>query len=107
MPSGLGGKIRDLRKQKGLTLDELAQRTDSSKSYIWELENKPVARPSAEKIARIAAVLDVTPEYLLDDKQSTPTITERDKAFFRKFTALKPEEKDRLRQILEILDKKG
>lgn len=33
-------KIHDLRKQKGLTLDQLAKQVNSSKSYIWELENK-------------------------------------------------------------------
>ena len=36
----LGDKIRDLRKEKKLTLDKLAELTGSSKSYIWELENK-------------------------------------------------------------------
>jgi transcriptional regulator with XRE-family HTH domain len=105
VPSELGKKVRTLRKEMGLTLEELADATGSSKSYIWELENKPIARPSAEKVGRIAAVLHVTPEYLLDDEQTSPTISEKDKAFFRKFTALKPDQKAKLRQILEILDK--
>jgi transcriptional regulator with XRE-family HTH domain len=32
-----GKRIKDLRTKKGLTLDQLAQETGSSKSYIWEL----------------------------------------------------------------------
>ena len=40
MPSELGKKIQRLRKEKGLTLEQLADLTDSSKSYIWELENQ-------------------------------------------------------------------
>ena len=49
MATALGEKIKRLRKGKGLTLEQLADRTESSKSYIWELENKNVPRPSAEK----------------------------------------------------------
>ncbi len=50
VPSPLGDKIRALRKQKKLSLEQLAELTDSSKSYIWELENKDDPKPSAEKI---------------------------------------------------------
>ena len=64
MPSPLGDKIRALRKQKKLSLEQLAELTDSSKSYIWELENKDDPKPSAEKIGKIAAVLEVTTEFL-------------------------------------------
>ena len=34
VPSPLGDKIRALRKQKKLSLEQLAELTDSSKSYI-------------------------------------------------------------------------
>jgi len=102
--SNLGRKIRELRKEKGLTLDELAAKTDSSKSYIWDLENKPVARPSGEKLARIAGVLGVTPEFLLDDSRTEATPDERDLAFFRKFEAADPKVKQKLIDILKVLD---
>ena len=46
-----GVRIKDLRTRKGLTLDQLAQETGSSKSYIWELENKNPPRPSAVVLA--------------------------------------------------------
>jgi len=48
----LGDRIRTLRKEKGLTLDQLAEQSGSSKSYIWELENKSPPRPSAEKLVK-------------------------------------------------------
>ena len=35
MTSTFGEKIRDLRKEKKLTLDQLAEKAQSSKSYIW------------------------------------------------------------------------
>ena len=67
MPTPLGDKIRRLRKTQGYTLDKLAELAESSKSYIWELENKKPPRPSADKVAKIAVALGVTPDYLITD----------------------------------------
>ena len=57
MANVLGAKIKELRKHKGLTLEQLAEKIGSGKSYIWEIENKGVKRPSAEKLAAIAKEL--------------------------------------------------
>jgi len=40
MSTILGEKLRRLRKEKGYSLDKLAELSGSSKSYMWELENK-------------------------------------------------------------------
>lgn len=84
MPSPLGDKIRVLRKQKKLSLEQLAELTESSKSYMWELENKDDPKPSAEKVARIAATLEVTTEFLMSDSVAPPGEDVIDEAFFRK-----------------------
>ena len=101
MPSPLGNKIRDLRKAKNLSLEKLAEFTDSSKSYIWELENKDEPKPSAEKIDKIASVLEVTVEYLMSDAQMAPDEKVADEAFFRKFQKLPDSDKRKLRKILD------
>jgi transcriptional regulator with XRE-family HTH domain len=105
MAQSFGEKIRALRKEKGLTLDQLAERTESSKSYIWELENKNPPRPSAEKIAKIAAELGVTSDYLMDEKDQKKE-TAQDLAFYRKYKAVDPETKEMVRQMLELIIKK-
>ena len=102
MGSPVGEKIRALRTEKGYTLDKLAELSESSKSYIWELENKNPPRPSGEKIAKIAKVLGVTPDYLLTDQVAKEDAT--DKAFFRKYQGLHPETKQKIRKILDTLD---
>jgi transcriptional regulator with XRE-family HTH domain len=104
VPSLLGEKIRALRKQKKLSLEQLAVLTDSSKSYIWELENKDEPNPSAEKIARIAAVLEVTTEFLLSGSVATPDETVIDEAFFRKYKSMPENTKKQLRKILDTWD---
>jgi transcriptional regulator with XRE-family HTH domain len=100
----LGDKIRALRKEKGFTLDKLAELSESSKSYIWELENKNPPRPSAEKISKIAAALGVTTDYLLDTTESVSVEDAIDKAFFRKYQQLDEPIKEKLRKMLDLLD---
>lgn len=103
MPTPLGDRIRALRTGKGLTLEALAEKVRSSKSYIWELENKAVARPSAEKLRMIALALDTTTDYLVAAEEVDP-VTEADRNFFRKYKALDEAAKKKLRRILDVLD---
>jgi transcriptional regulator with XRE-family HTH domain len=100
----LGEKIRKLRREKGYTLEKLGELTDSSKSYIWELENKNPPRPSAEKIAKIAAVLGVTGDFLLDADETEPASDVIDQAFFRKYRKMRPGTKERIRRLLDVWD---
>ena len=102
MPSPLGEKIRAQRQQKKLSLEQLAELTESSKSYLWELENKDAPRPSAEKVAKIAAVLEVTTEFLLSESTTTPDETVIDEAFFRKYKRLPEADKRKIRRILDV-----
>lgn len=81
MPFPMGEKIRALRPQKRLSLEQLAMLTDSSKSYLWELENKDDPKPSADKIGRIAAVPEVTSDFLMSGAAPMPDVTIIDEAF--------------------------
>ena len=101
MPSSLGEKIRSQRHLKKLSLEQLAVLTDSSKSYIWELENKDTPNPSADKIRKIAAALSVTTEFLLSESMATPDAEMEDKVFFRKYQNLSEPDKKKIRKILD------
>jgi transcriptional regulator with XRE-family HTH domain len=97
----IGDKIRNLRKQKGFTLDKLAELAESSKSYIWELENKDPPRPSADKIAKIALALGVTPDYLMTESVAVEDAT--DTAFFRKYRSMDAATKGKIRKMLDLI----
>mgnify|MGYP000851916218 CR=1 FL=1 len=108
MASALGEKIRKLRKEKGLTLEQLGALSESSKSYVWELENKDPPRPSADKLQKIADALGVTVAFLVDpDEAQDPTQEVFDEAFYRKYRKLDADTKERIRQIVEIWSKDG
>lgn len=102
MSTPLGTKIRELRKQKGYTLDKLAELTDSSKSYIWELENKNPPRPSADKVARIASALGVTSDYLVDTNNNVTVEDAADQAFYRKYREMDNSTKDKIRRMVDL-----
>jgi len=60
-------KIRKLREEKELSLDELAARAKISKTYLWELEQDTAGtkKPSADVLLRVAIALSTTLAELL------------------------------------------
>ena len=102
MTNTLGEKIRKLRKDKGLTLVKLAEMAESSKSYIWELENKNPPRPSAEKLAKIAEQLDTTLEFLLDEGDAVSEESAADARFYRDYRKMDTTTKDKIRRMVKL-----
>ena len=102
----LGTKIKKLRKAKGLTLEKLAEKIGSGKSYIWELENRGVKRPSAEKLAAIAQALETSTEFLVDNDMTEPTDEMKKAVFFRKFESLDEDEQEKIKEIIDAWSKK-
>lgn len=105
MAGQLGSKLNKLRKEKGFTLEALAKAADVSKSYLWELENREVKNPSAQRLATIAAQLGVTADFFLDDETSQPEERHIDDAFFRSYKSLGSNEKEHIRKILDTFKK--
>ena len=62
----LSQKIRQLRKEKGLSLNKLAEEAGVSKAYLSQLENSVSKQPSAEVLFKIASALGTTIADLLD-----------------------------------------
>ncbi len=54
----LGTKIRELRKHRGVTLEELAFQTKTDYSYLQQIESGK-RNPSVKRIAEIAHALKV------------------------------------------------
>lgn len=65
MKTVLAHNINLLRKRKGYTLEQLAKHCGTSKSYVWELENKTV-HPSVFLASKIAHVLGVSTDKLIE-----------------------------------------
>ena len=62
----LSQKIKQLREEKGLSLNKLAEEAGVSKAYLSQLENNVSKQPSAEVLFKIASALGTTIAYLLE-----------------------------------------
>lgn len=65
MSTDFGQRLRNLRKKRGLSLDDLAAKAGVSRAYLWKLEKKPDSNPSLELIAKLAEGLGTTVGRLL------------------------------------------
>ena len=102
MPETFGERLKRLREEAGLTLEKLAEMVGSTKSYLWELENKPKIRPSAELVYKLAIALGTTVGVLMGEV-APEEASEEDQVFFRRYQPLKPETKKRLSRIMDVL----
>src|SRR5688572_16868451 len=62
--TALGGRVRNLRDQRGWPRRELAERTGLSERFLAQVESGQ-ANPSIVSLAQIARALDTTPAALL------------------------------------------
>ena len=67
MVENIGGRIRRVRKSKGMTLNDLATGAGLSVSYISNLERN-LCSPTLENLVKICTVLDVSMLKLLDNE---------------------------------------
>ena len=67
----IGERIRILRAQQGLTLEEVGQRVGVGKSTVRKWESGQIANMRRDKIALLAQAFGVTPAYLMGWKEET------------------------------------
>ncbi len=97
-------KLRKIRTGRNKTLEELAGAIGTSKAYVWQLENKKKAKPSAALLLKIANYLGESPDFFLDDQADEPSETQLEDAFFRKFRKLSENDKRYINKIVSGFD---
>lgn len=60
-----GSYLKILRKMKGFTLEVLAKKAGTNKSYLSGVENQQVAPPSPKVIRRLAEILEADKNLLI------------------------------------------
>lgn len=61
---GVGKRIKEERKKHKLTLQALADRIGTTKSYVWELENTETPNPTLRILVGLSKELNVSIDYL-------------------------------------------
>ncbi len=88
----IGERIKELRIQKGKTLDEIASCAKTTRQTIHKYENNIITNIPSDKIEAIAKLFHVSPAYLMgwetdsllseDASTNTKDITQQSKANF-------------------------
>lgn len=71
---GIGRKIKELRQQKGITIQDVSEKTGLSKGLISQVENDQVS-PPISTLLKIASALKTDIAHFFQDKDFNPKIT--------------------------------
>ena len=105
MEEGMAQRIKALRQEKGLTLEQVADVVGVGKSTVRKWETGMIANMKRDKIASLAKALGTTPEYLMgwDEQKSSPTeleLSEGEKVLLDLFNRV-PEDQQQL--VLQMI----
>ena len=70
----IGERIKERRKELGLTVDELAERLGKNRATIYRYESNDIEKLPTTVLEPLAKVLNVTPAYLMGWKTNDTTI---------------------------------
>lgn len=104
--SVIGDRLRRVREARGLSLQELADRSGVTKAAIWRLEQGQNA-PRTETLDRLASALEVASDYLAGhtsetgDNYALDRLTESERALVLALREHRPG--DALKLIGELL----
>lgn len=93
----LGNKLRELRKQRRWTLDELAIKIDSSKSHLSSIETGRTRDPSVSVLQKLAGAFGVSYDFLLDPELLAEAPEDRE--FIGRYLRLDPTQKAKVRAV--------
>ncbi len=71
---GIGSKIREIRQEKNITIQELSEKTGLSKGLISQVENEQVS-PPISTLLKIASALKTDIAHFFQEKDDNPKVT--------------------------------
>lgn len=74
----IGERVQTIRKEKGLSLTELAERAGVAKSYLSALERNIQTNPSIQFLEKIANVLQVPVDAFLKKEKSAECLLDKE-----------------------------
>jgi transcriptional regulator with XRE-family HTH domain len=103
-----GEKLRQLRRQRGWSQDELGSKVEIHGRHIGKYENDQVM-PNADTLVKIAKVFDVSVDYLLFDSKEPKRETLQDPELlkcFEELSRMEDQDKAVIKSLVEAYVKK-
>jgi transcriptional regulator with XRE-family HTH domain len=111
MEEGMARRIKELRQEKGLTLEQVADVVGVGKSTVRKWETGMIANMKRDKIADLAKALGTTPAYLMGwkeedeekkDSPSEPQLTEGEKVLLDLFNRVPEDQQQMVLQMIRV-----
>lgn len=104
----IGDRLKELRLQKGQSLQQLADAIGASKAHVWELESNRSKNPSIDLLRKLAVHFGTTVAYLIEEPEGQESRADQ---FFRrnsnKFAAMTDEDIDIFEKLLSRISDNG
>ena len=99
----LGERIRDLRKEKGYSQQQMARKLHITQGAISQWENGTTT-PAADQLSALADVFEITVDELLGREEKKPAIADGPgRGIVQKYKQLTPENQARISDLIEVL----
>ena len=99
--SAVGKRISLIRKNRGMTQEQLAEKAELSNIYISHIENSR-SIPSLETLMKLCSALDITPdEVLLGTQQDMENYLQSD--IQKKLILCTPKERRMVSRFIDLL----
>ena len=110
MEEGMAQRIKALRQEKGLTLEQVADVVGVGKSTVRKWETGMIANMKRDKIALLAKALGTTPAYLMgwkenEEKKDSLTeleLSEGEKALLDLFNRVPEDQQQLVLQMIRV-----
>lgn len=99
----LGAKLKELRRRKGQSLQQVADAVGSSKAHIWELETGKSKNPSIESLTKLAKHFNVSVAFLIGEDPTSSDEAPELVVMYRDLKGLTPDDRDTIRRLMEGL----
>ncbi len=99
-----GEKLRQLRKRKKLTQEQMAELIEVHESHVGRYE-KDLSSPTAQVLIRIAKLFNVSTDYLLFDDRNDPSTSLKisDNELFAQFQEVDKMDEEKRELIKRII----
>ncbi|MCU0973923.1 MAG: helix-turn-helix domain-containing protein [Burkholderiales bacterium] len=103
----IAARLRKLRAKKGLSLQQLADKVESTKSYIWELESGKRTNPTVDLLARLANELGTTVAWLVGEDAKSADEDQALGLMFRNLEELQVTDREIVKDLIVSLKKRA
>ena len=115
----IGDRIKKLRKEKGISVDKLAEIIGKDRATIYRYESNDIEKMPTSVLEPLATALGTTPAHLMGWDDTPPTtedtifkllkaqykLNEQDVKFVMDYIKLTPAEREALRTAIEAIKK--